>query len=309
MSKNKIPSKFLKKRNNVDSGLADRLVRSMGMPNTPAVRKIVADSMRCGSDEETEDIGNKNSGNWGHKGRPGQVGGSGGGGGSGSGGGGTSGGSHGSGTKKHDWHNMSSSKYSKTKLETFPKQASPAARAVYEKAVKSEPAITNKMKSLASQMGAEMDGLDYRLKDGDSFMRKVRSDAKEKRWNQQKAADNLFDAVRYTQISDDANLASNAKKTIAQLKAEGYNVIGVKNTWKDPTNAYNGINVKVKSPDGQQFELQFHTRDSLRVKEEIHGLYEKQRVLKKNSPEWLDLDRQMKEISSRQRRPVDVESV
>lgn len=88
MSKNKIPNSFLKRREAASDGLADRVVRSMGMPNTPAVRKMVADSMRCGSDEETEDVGNKNSGNWGHKGRPGQRGGSGSGGGTVSGSGG-----------------------------------------------------------------------------------------------------------------------------------------------------------------------------------------------------------------------------
>lgn len=81
MSKNRIPYRFLKPREAASPDLTDRVIRSMEIPNTPTVRKMVADSMRCGSDEEAEDVGNKNSGNWGHKGRPGQRGGSGSGGG------------------------------------------------------------------------------------------------------------------------------------------------------------------------------------------------------------------------------------
>lgn len=97
MNKNRIPYRLLKPRKSSAPDLADRVIRSMGIPNTSAARKIVADSMRCGSDEEAEDVGNKNSGNWGHKGRPGKRGGSGSGGGTVSG----SGGKTKSGTKLH----------------------------------------------------------------------------------------------------------------------------------------------------------------------------------------------------------------
>lgn len=129
MSKNRIPYRFLKPREAASPDLADRVIRSMGIPNTPAVRKMVADSMRCGSDEEAEDVGNKNSGNWGHKGRPGQRGGSGSGGGTVSGSGGKSKSGHSFSGKEYSLHARGLKKkgspvtWSSTgkKSKTFPK--------------------------------------------------------------------------------------------------------------------------------------------------------------------------------------------
>lgn len=197
---------------------------------------------------------------------------------------------------------MSPEQYSKTKIDEFPDGVNPKVRAVYEKAAKAEPSITAALNNEVKKCGAEMDGLEFRMKDGDSFMRKVKADAR-KKGGQQKAAESLYDAVRYTQVSDEKNIVKNCKKTIESLRKAGYNVVGVKNTWKDPKNAYNGINCKLVSPDGQKFELQFHTPDSLRVKEEIHGLYEQQRVLSERDPKWQELNEKMFAISRKQRRP------
>lgn len=251
-------------------------------------------------DQAAVDGGN-GSGNFGHKGRPGQIGGSGGGGGS-------------KAPKglsfeqqKARWGAMTPQQYSETKVAEFPDGVNPEVRATFEKAVKAEPAITAAMQRQAEACGAEMDSLEFRVKDGDSYMRKVRKDAKEK-GTQLKAANDLFDAVRYTQVSDEKNLVQNAKKTLTNLQAEGYNVIGVKNTWKDPGTAYNGVNVKLRSPDGQQFELQFHTRDSLSIKEKIHKLYEEQRKLPKRDPRYKELDRQMFAISNGQKRPDGIDN-
>ena len=291
-------------------------LRKQGINEIQGLRQIVHDSKSSFSDkllaqailenpqflERGQNDGGPGSGNFGHKGRPGQRGGSGGGGGSNA----PQGLSFEQ--QKARWGAMSPTEYSQTKLKEFPDGVNPSVKAVFEKAAKAEPAITASMQKYAEACGAEMDGLEFRMKDGDSYMRKVRKDAREK-GGQEKAAEGLYDAVRYTQVSDEKNLAQNCKKTLTNLQAEGYNVVGVKNTWKDPTNPYNGINVKLRSPDGQQFELQFHTRDSLRVKEEIHKLYEEQRKLSKRDPKWKELNDQMMAISNGQRRPDSIETV
>lgn len=53
----------------------DKVIRLMGAPNTPGVRKIVMDAMAREADEDAWD-GGPGSGNFGHKGRPGERGGS-----------------------------------------------------------------------------------------------------------------------------------------------------------------------------------------------------------------------------------------
>ena len=295
-------------------------IRRKGMTVDEGLRFIVADQSCSFSEKQTarailndpsafdrflESDGGKGSGNFGHKGRPGQRGGSGAGGGGSKAPKGLS-----FEQQKARWGAMSPKQYSEMKLAEFPDGVNPEVRAVFEKAAKSEPAITDAMQRHAQACGAEMDGLEFRMKDGDSFMRKVRKDAQEHgHQGQLKAAGKLYDAVRYTQVSDEKNLVANAKKTLTNLKAEGYNVVGVKNTWKDPNTAYNGINVKLRSPDGQQFELQFHTRDSLRVKEQIHTLYEEQRKLSTRDPRYKELNDQMMAISSGQRRPDSIETL
>lgn len=53
----------------------------------------------------------------------------------------------------------------------------------------------------------------------------------------------------------------------------------MKNTLKSSNVQYRGVNTQLKNKDGYKFELQFHTEQSLLVKEENHKLYEQYRVL------------------------------
>ena len=41
---------------------------------------------------------------------------------------------------------------------------------------------------------------------------------------------------------------------------KGYESVKVKNFWTNKGNPYNGINCTFKTPDGQRFEVQFHTQ-------------------------------------------------
>ena len=55
--------------------------------------------------------------------------------------------------------------------------------------------------------------------------------------------------------------------------------VSVKNTLKDESAVYRGINTQVKTPDRYTFEIQFHTPQSLAIKQKNHVLYEQERVL------------------------------
>jgi diphthamide synthase (EF-2-diphthine--ammonia ligase) len=64
----------------------------------------------------------------------------------------------------------------------------------------------------------------------------------------------------------------------SELENQGYTV-NTKNYWQEGSN-YKGVNMALTDPQGNKIELQFHTQESLDVKENAnHALYEQYRVL------------------------------
>lgn len=158
----------------------------------------------------------------------------------------------------------------------------------YEEIAKTEPQITKDLTSLAEKEKVEMVGLDYRLKSKDGTVEKI---VKRKK---AKSAKDLYDVVRYTVQVDVNNYYNKKEKIINEMKSKGYKVIKEKDTWGLP--GYKGINIKMENSEGNKFELQFHTEDSLKAKEEAHKLYEKQRLPETTEEEKEKLDREMDKI-------------
>ena len=61
---------------------------------------------------------------------------------------------------------------------------------------------------------------------------------------------------------------------LLELTKKGYQIDRVGNSWGD--DYYQGLNMTLISPNGQYFELQFHTEDSFMVKEKINHVYYEQ---------------------------------
>ncbi len=175
----------------------------------------------------------------------------------------------------------------------------------YNKAVLNEPDITSKVKQVGETSGMEKLGLEYRIKEKDSFLEKVR-----KNYNPEGNEYEIKDIVRYTLGSGADSLSEKTLKVIDMFDQEGYNTIKVKNTW-GPDSSYNGINTFIKAPNGQVFEMQYHTPESFILKNgELHKLYEKQRkILDDESEEYLDIEDQMIELSSKLEFPKNIERV
>lgn len=96
-----------------------------------------------------------------------------------------------------------------------------------------------------------------------------------------------------------------------ELHRKKYTVVRVKNTFKEGA-VYKGVNTLVKDPHGNIFELQFHTPQSVAIKEnELHKLYEKQRMLDKKSDrrKWDELEEKMKTISDTIVIPTGIERI
>ena len=72
---------------------------------------------------------------------------------------------------------------------------------------------------------------------------------------------------------------------------------------------YKGVNVKMQDDKGAKFELQFHTQQSLEIKEKLHPLYEEQRKLEKDNPRKKELKQIMQEMSSVIELPHNIDSI
>lgn len=176
----------------------------------------------------------------------------------------------------------------------------------YNKAISNEPDITKQVQETAKTIGMDVVGLEYRIKGQDSYLRKIRTNY-DPSGNQYE----INDILRYTYTSDSNNLASKTLETIDKYSALGYNTIKIKNSWYDSDNPYNGINTTIQAPNGQKFEMQYHTPESFELKNgKLHELYEKQRLIKdRTSEEYLLLDDEMMELSSKLKTPSGIERI
>lgn len=170
-----------------------------------------------------------------------------------------------------------------------------------EHGTKVEPKLTKMVRRLAKRTGGSPTGLDFRLKGFDSLVRKLSTDVAERHEPPEAVASKVFDVNRYTIVFPDSGYGSGASSVLAELRATGHK-LRIKNYWKRPNFAYQGINVQVRSPDGTRWELQFHTAKSAEIAEgPLHRLFEAQRVLPdipKNQKRRAELNDQMFKAAS-----------
>lgn len=189
------------------------------------------------------------------------------------------------------------------------KVAAALAKKAVEEAKNREPAITKALTDAAKSVGGTMEGLDFKLKTETSLERKLISDQKEKGVDGEKALSEIRDINRYTMIHDEEHLAGAAKDSLSKLESQGFKVERIKNTLGNPDAVYRGMNCVVRSPDGGLFELQFHTKTSLSVKEVNHKLYEEQRLDKTTKQRRAELDAEMKANTKSIPTPDNIDSI
>jgi hypothetical protein len=175
----------------------------------------------------------------------------------------------------------------------------------YNKALINEPEITNHVKKVAESIGMDILGLKYRIKSKSSFLEKI-----EKNYTPDGNGYEIKDIVRYTLGADSNSLVDKTFLAIDKFGHEGYNTVRVKNTWGTGS-SYNGMNTFIKDPNGQIFEIQYHTKESFDLKNgELHELYERQRkIADDESEEYLEIEDKMIELSSKLTFPKNIERV
>lgn len=188
------------------------------------------------------------------------------------------------------------------------------AKALRERALALEPAVTQLMVDLLKQSGGEFatlpDGtnsLTQRIKSTDSLARKIDADAKvEFKDDKKAAAAAVSDAIRYTALVPEGSYTDGLNQTIKTLEAAGF-TLRTKNFWQvgDP---YDGVNIKALK-NGIQVELQIHTPTSYKVKEgELHDIYEVYRESADNGVRRSSWDK-MVEIAKSIPRPSNYQAV
>lgn len=202
-----------------------------------------------------------------------------------------------------DFHKFQDEKHNKTDEYGIIK-AQAKGMTYYNKAVENEPEITKHVKDVAKQTGMNMEGLDYRLKTKESYLGKIKRE-----YSPEGNTYEVKDIIRYTYTATAKDLVPKAEKAIELHKDAGYNTDRIKNSWLDSHNPYNGVNTILSSPNGQKFEIQYHTPESYAVKDQMHKDYESWRKLDPSSKEAIELRKKMLTQSQGMEVPADIERV
>jgi hypothetical protein len=152
-----------------------------------------------------------------------------------------------------------------------------AARRHYELSVRAEPRLTGVMQEVSKESKATLEGLRFRTKTSDSFLRKVAGELEEK--SLQEALVKANDTVRYTFTIPTAEYTQMVGRISALLQERGYVGSKVLNAWTRYNtkleSRYRGLNTTWIDPlTGVAFEVQFHTPQSALITRATHAMYE-----------------------------------
>ncbi|HEY7275531.1 MAG TPA: hypothetical protein VH594_06180 [Trebonia sp.] len=126
-----------------------------------------------------------------------------------------------------------------------------------------------------AEEGRCLAGLEHMLKGEDRLKEKIADELSAKPMQTcRQALENVADPVRFTFTYSPQRYAGGVQADVERLKAEGFELIKLKNLWADEQ--YKGVNSQWCRPEtGLRFEVQFHTPESLEAKELTHGAYER----------------------------------
>lgn len=189
------------------------------------------------------------------------------------------------------------------------KKVKPYADNILMKARTVEPKVTSALKDAVSTTDAHLEGLDHRIKGKSSLIRKLATKSKAKGLTVEEYAGKVTDVLRYTSVSGVDSFTDNYFRIIDSLKEKGYNEIEVRNTLKDRDAEYREINTLIQTADGYVFELQYHTPESLKIKEINHKLYEEERRAGTSKKRILELQKEMRHNASKIDVPKNVQQI
>lgn len=209
-------------------------------------------------------------------------------------------------------HGILGQKWGRRNGPPYPLNSDTLSKKIYDDAKRREPRITKDVTRSVRKGGADMYGLENRLKTKSSIKRKIETDSKEKGITISKAGQSIKDAVRYTAITSDNNFVKAYNTIKENLENSGYKESRCKNYFDE----YRKGNVKHKSvqsvfktDDGYSFEIQFHTPSSQDAKNKKIPIYEERRKPGLSAKRKRELEKQMVDLAENVTIPKDVYTI
>jgi len=178
-------------------------------------------------------------------------------------------------------------------------QAAAAAARVHARAEAAEPEITSLLEEFAAGAGGRLHKSEYKFKGignaaegGDKgisgkILRKLKGKKAPTQEEIDGTAEEIGDALRYTAVFGEDTYSENAVDLLGALQLAGHEIVDVDNYW-EKGDAYLGVNIEMRSPNGTTWELQLHTEASTAAVTDNHGLYDFTR--EPGGKEWLRLE-------------------
>ena len=163
-----------------------------------------------------------------------------------------------------------------------------------------EPAVSADMKDVEAdaKSGGLLVGFEFRLKAVERLSQKVDERIRrEPERDPAKILGTVHDAIRYTFCIPKESYAIGCEEVKGQLESRGYEMYHRRNSWSG--SEYKGLNTRWITPDGQRFEVQFHTKESFHAKHDVtHLAYERLRQPGVSTAERQELSEFQKLVSS-----------
>jgi len=170
-----------------------------------------------------------------------------------------------------------------------------------------EPAISADVTRAVIDAGGVLERFTSRFKSEGSLYRKVQHVMHTDKTIAEDAVAVISDALRYTVVVDEKDYWATGSEIGAALERAGYKSFWKSRGWR--RFGFKGRNDTFIGPGGLLFEIQIHTKASLRAAEQAHPLYEQQR--RPTTPEHVkvELDKLQNAIFDRVPAPNDVKWV
>ncbi len=136
-----------------------------------------------------------------------------------------------------------------------------------------EPRVTHMLRRVAESHAGQLAGMDHQLKSVGSLKEKLKQQMAVKNKTLEEAVAGVNDALRYSVVLDPQDFTAGLRGVLASLDDQGHVRVKLNNLFAKHQPAFKAVNVTMRSPEGALWEIQFHTPDTFRLKEQFHDLY------------------------------------
>ena len=173
----------------------------------------------------------------------------------------------------------------------------------YLKTLREEDRIRRDIIAASAAQGGRLVKLQFRLKSPASTYEKMHLRP------EKSSIDALTDLVRYTVVFDRDQYSQGVDRMLGEMSSKGYELASLWNAWTDDSSPYRGINLVFCDPKDKFLELQIHTPRSVEAADREHVIYERRRLLPRDSEERKRLEKISRGIFSEVPVPEGVEKI